>query len=97
MIFVCTWTPYAFVAIASAITDYEISPLVGTLPAVIAKSSMLWSSLFFLFTNKIIRRNISNSTNHSLRQFPIKRGIIIIIISLDSFNFDLISFFNPIR
>lgn len=62
MIFVITWTPYAIVAMASAILgDYKISPLLATLPAVIAKSSMLWSSLYFLLTNNIIRRKLMNN------------------------------------
>ena len=53
-----TWTPYSIVSFISAFTSYEISPLGSTLPAAFAKSSAVWSSLFYIFSNKIIRKHI---------------------------------------
>ncbi len=59
MIFVFCWTPYAVVALYSAfINENGVEPLWGTLPALFAKSSTIWSSMFYLFLNKKIRRRL---------------------------------------
>ena len=34
----------------------HITPFVSTIPALLAKSSMLWSSIFFIYTNKDLRK-----------------------------------------
>ncbi len=47
------WTPYAAVSFISAfIDDYNFDPLVSTIPALFAKSSVIWSSLFYLCTDE---------------------------------------------
>ncbi|CAF0955798.1 unnamed protein product [Brachionus calyciflorus] len=68
LVFVVSWTPYAMVSMYSAFIDEEgVSPLAGTLPAVIAKSSMLWTALIYVFSN----RNIRSSLVASLKlKFP---------------------------
>lgn len=53
-----SWSPYALVSMYSAFINQEgVSPLAGTLPAIIAKSSMLWTALVYIFSNKNIRNN----------------------------------------
>jgi hypothetical protein len=36
----------------------HLDPLAGTLPAMFAKSAMLWTSLVYIFSNKQIRSKI---------------------------------------
>ena len=56
-IFLFAWTPYALVAFYSALIEPNgVGPFYSLLPAVFAKSSVLWSSLFYLCTNYIFRR-----------------------------------------
>ena len=52
--FLITWLPYAFVSLTSMFI--VIGPAVSTLPAMFAKSSILWSTLFYMFSNKNIKR-----------------------------------------
>lgn len=55
-IFIFSWTPYAFVAMYSAFVDpSHISPLGATIPAMFAKSSMIWGTILYLFSNSKIR------------------------------------------
>lgn len=53
------------------ISDKPLPPLYGTVPAIFAKSSMLWTSLVYLLTNKSIRvkvvgclKTASKESNH---------------------------------
>lgn len=60
--FIITWTPYAIVSLYSAFINADrISPLVTTLPALFAKSSMLWPSMLFMFSNSKIRNKLNKS------------------------------------
>jgi len=60
--FIITWTPYAIVSLYSAFIDAKrISPLMTTLPAFFAKSSMLWPSVLFMFSNSKIRKKLNKS------------------------------------
>jgi hypothetical protein len=44
----------------SALVDPgHVAPLAATLPAFIAKSSMLWSSLFFIFSNQKVKKRLA--------------------------------------
>ncbi len=53
LIFILAWTPYAAVSFISAfIDDYHFDPLVSTIPALFAKSSVIWSSMFYLCTDE---------------------------------------------
>lgn len=55
-IFIVTWTPYAFVSMYSAFIDpKDISPLGATIPAMFAKSSMVWGTILYLYSNSKIR------------------------------------------
>ena len=61
VIFVVAWTPYAMVAMYSAfINPKGVSPLLGTIPAIFAKSSMLWTSVIYIFSNRQIRENLTS-------------------------------------
>ena len=60
--FLVSWTPYAFVSFYTAFIDEKaISPLGATLPACIAKSAIVWSTFFFVLTNKNIRSKFQKS------------------------------------
>lgn len=83
------------VAIYSAfINSAGVEPLLGTIPAIIAKSSMLWTSLIYIFSNKNIRSKIfmcfkmDKIQNNKLSK---SRGILIFAFFLKSFR---ILFFN---
>ena len=54
--FMLTWTPYPFVSLYSAFFNPDhITPLMTTIPAVLAKTSMALSILFYIFTNKELK------------------------------------------
>lgn len=60
LLFVMTWTPYALVAlISSFISPGYVGPMGATFPAVFAKSSMLWSPFFFIFSNKKVKKRLA--------------------------------------
>ena len=57
--FFISWTPYGVVAMYRAfINESTISALSATLPALFAKSSLLWPSLIILFGDKYIRNKL---------------------------------------
>ena len=54
--FMITWMPYALVSFASIFIGPRLGPVVSTVSAMFAKSSLLWSTLFYMFSNKNIKR-----------------------------------------
>ena len=56
--FVISWTPYASVAFYAAFIGQDLPPIWGTLPAMFAKSSLVWTSVVYIFSNKQIRVKI---------------------------------------
>ena len=57
--FVITWTPYTFISFyTSVIKQIESFPTLSVVFALIAKSSLVWSTLFYMFTNSNIRSKI---------------------------------------
>ena len=51
--FMCAWTPYAVVAMYIVFVDSKgFSPTVEAVPSMIAKSSMLWTSVLYFVLNK---------------------------------------------
>ena len=55
-----SWTPYAMVTMwTSFVNEHTIGPLVASIPAMFAKSSMLWSSLLYIFSNQQIKKQFS--------------------------------------
>ena len=58
--FIFTWLPYSFGSMYIAFIDKDgLGPTLETLPAMFAKSSMVWSTCFYLFSNKQFRAKIS--------------------------------------
>ena len=55
--YLVSWTPYAIVALYAAFIG-DLPPLAGTVPAMFAKSSLLWTSVLFIFSNKQVRAKI---------------------------------------
>jgi hypothetical protein len=53
-------TPYAAVSIFRLfrLSEVKTNPLIATIPGLIAKSSLAWPSLFIIFGNSDIRKNI---------------------------------------
>lgn len=59
--FLLCWTPYALVSMWSAFGNPgDISPLAGTIPALIAKSSVVWNPLIYVLTNKQFRTRVGS-------------------------------------
>lgn len=59
--YLLTWTPYSIVSMYSAFIDpSDISPLASTLPAMFAKSSMVWSTILFIYSNDYIKIKFKN-------------------------------------
>ena len=56
--FIFSWTPYAIVSFYAAFLGHDLSPLAGTLPAMFAKSEFLWSSLVFIWSNRLVRTKL---------------------------------------
>jgi hypothetical protein len=65
--FFVSWTPYAIVSLYAGFFEENIPPLLTTLPAMFAKTSLLWTSMFYLFTNKQFKSKIG-------KLFGFKRG-----------------------
>lgn len=56
--FSIAWTPYAIVAMATIFSADLIPPMGALLPAIFAKSSMWWTTIFFIMSNKQIKYKI---------------------------------------
>ena len=57
--FVITWTPYTFISLyTSFIKQNESFPTVSLISALIAKTSLVWSTLLYMFTNTNIRSKL---------------------------------------
>nr|QVK45897.1 G protein-coupled receptor [Proales similis] len=60
--FFFSWTPYAIVTLYIAFIDSEgVSPLLATLPALFAKSSMLWPALYFILFDKKMKSRVNKN------------------------------------
>ncbi|CAF1150452.1 unnamed protein product [Brachionus calyciflorus] len=58
--FVISWSPYALVSVYGAFLDQKVSPLMGTIPSMFAKSTLLWTSLLYIYSNRKIRQIIKS-------------------------------------
>ena len=76
--YIVTWTPYAIVSLYSAfINPDHITPIISTLPALLAKSSVVWSTLLYMFTNKTIRTKVLESFNcYFLKRRPLTKVVV---------------------
>ena len=65
--FIVSWVPYAIVSFYTCFIDENaISPLATTMPAFFSKSSMVWTTLFFILTNNNIRSRFFGSNKQNL-------------------------------
>lgn len=55
-----TWTPYTFVFLFNSFkkNTNNIDPVLSTVSAVFAKSSVVWSTLFYILSNKTIKSKL---------------------------------------
>ena len=56
--YLLSWTPYGVVSLYRSFIGNDLSPLLGTLPAMFAKSTLVWSSIFYSYSNKHIRNKL---------------------------------------
>jgi len=58
--FMLTWTPYTFVFLFNSFkkNTNNIDPVLSTVSAVFAKSSVVWSTLFYILSNKTIKSKL---------------------------------------
>ena len=56
-----SWVPYSIVFFYNAFVDINLPPLVKTLPAMFAKTSLVWTSMIFTLSNANIRSKINMS------------------------------------
>ena len=62
-----SWTPYAVATfIAAFISPDGVGPFNSLLPCIFAKSSMVWSSMFYLYTNKRTLKKKKNKRKRSM-------------------------------
>ena len=55
-----TWLPYSISSMYIAFVDeIGLGPMAETLPAMFAKSSMVWRTIYYLYTNEQFRSKIS--------------------------------------
>lgn len=55
--FMISWTPYALVSMYTAFIQPEkMDPLTATIPSMFAKTSLVWSSAIYIYTNKQIKK-----------------------------------------
>ena len=76
--FVISWTPYAMVSLYSSFIGDDLPPLAGTLPAMFAKSTLVWSAILYIFSNKQIRVKLTMGLFYEKKQqddVSMSRGI----------------------
>ena len=57
--FLFSWLPYGLVSLYTAlISSNGVEEFLATLPAMFAKSSLLWPTVLFIFSNKSIRKKL---------------------------------------
>jgi hypothetical protein len=56
--FMISWSPYAAVCMYRAFIGREVSPMVATIPAFFAKSSLAWPSLLTIIGNSDVRNKL---------------------------------------
>lgn len=77
--FVVTWTPYTLILIYNSFLKEqdESLPLMSDISAVIAKSSVIWSTLLYMFTNS----NIKSKLNISLFKWNVEEHNEVVLLN----------------
>lgn len=61
--FLLAWSPYACVSLISAFGNPQsITPLMATLPALFAKSQVIWNPIIYVAFNKNFRSKLFNKS-----------------------------------
>ncbi|CAF1067890.1 unnamed protein product [Rotaria sp. Silwood1] len=78
--YLLAWTPYSIMSFIRAFTDTEyFPPILGTIPAFFAKTSLVWNSLIYVMRNGNIRDYLPFCRNYRFKETNIK-GITNLII-----------------
>ena len=57
--YLASWTPYAVVSLQAIISDGDLlNPIIRTVSALIAKTSLVWPAIICLLTNKEMKETI---------------------------------------
>ena len=87
--FMTSWLPYGIVCIFRVFWDSKhLTPFLSTLPAMFAKSSLVWTPLFYILLNKKIKEAFLNKVGVDLKVI-VKHahlGSYILPLSLDVYN-----------
>jgi hypothetical protein len=68
--FLLSWSPYAVVSMYCALGDpNDIGPLTATIPALFAKSALLWPSLLYMVGNRNLNNNFKRRESMRLTTF----------------------------
>ncbi|RNA14436.1 visual pigment-like receptor peropsin [Brachionus plicatilis] len=62
--FILSWLPYGLVSIHAAISS-KVKPLIATLPALFAKSSLFWTSFLYMMVNNQAKRKLAQIFNRA--------------------------------
>lgn len=74
--FMFTWSPYALVCLYTAfINSKRLDDIYETLPAIFAKTSLLWTSLHYIYSNRNIKNNIFRERNRSSKSFASEKSM----------------------
>ena len=66
--FMTSWLPYGIVCIFRVFWDSKhLTPFLSTLPAMFAKSSLVWTPLFYILLNKKIKEAFLNKVGVDLK------------------------------
>ena len=77
--FLTSWIPYSFVSMYSAFINADhIGPFASTIPSMLAKSSIVWPTMFYMLSNKIIKRIL-------FQMFKLNRDLPVTSIILNNF------------
>ena len=74
------WTPYAIMTFYAAFIGEVTEPLLGTLPALFAKSSFVWSSMVFIYSSDAAKKVIkglfvNNNMEETINQSNIQNQL----------------------
>ncbi|XP_060084025.1 melanopsin-B-like [Ylistrum balloti] len=61
--FIVSWLPYSAISLYAVFDDVTINPVLGMLPALFAKASVIWNPIIYMFINqsykKVLKEKIS--------------------------------------
>jgi hypothetical protein len=95
VVFLISWTPYAFV-VFWRICGFEELPLVATaLPAIFAKSSSVWNPFLYAFTNTQFRKALAEHI--PCKHLRSKINMTILVAEKETVQYDLVGQKNELQ